>query len=203
MSGASATVDMCAAAFGVIEHALGLTPVAPPKLSEAGTAPVFVCFKTNDGSLRGCIGTFTTGSLATQVPKYASQAAFRDSRFKPLRREELSGLQCTVSTLHSFEKARQWDAWCVGEHGVRIRGEYHGELFSATFLPKVAAEQGWDQRETMLNLLDKAGVPPREDMFPSLFVERYQHSEASMSYEEYRSSTGRPLPSAATTCATC
>ena len=44
-------------------------------------------------------------------------SALRDRRFAPITLQELAELQCTVSLLHSFERAAAWDAWQIGVHG--------------------------------------------------------------------------------------
>ena len=201
-----ASPALCAAAFAAIERKLSISPPSSLAALPEAQAPVFVTLKTSNGNLRGCIGTFAAGPLASVVPSYAERAAFSDQRFKPLSKNELAGLQCTVSVLHSFERVEKWDDWCVGQHGVRITGEAKSQRFSSTFLPKVATEQGWSRRETMLQLLKKAGVPSfPESAWPELNIERYQHSECSLSYAAYRGDDGvelaRSAPNNGSRCA--
>jgi len=48
--------------------------------------------------------------------------------------------------------------WEVGKHGIEI--EFTGEggrIHRGTYLPHVASEQDWNQRETIDSLLKKAG----------------------------------------------
>ena len=45
----------------------------------------------------------------------------------------------------------------MGKHGIEIDFEVNGKGYGSTFLPEVAAEQGWDQKETMEQLVYKAG----------------------------------------------
>ncbi len=61
--------------------------------------------------------------------------------------------------LSKFERIHDPLDWEVGKHGIEIefkdqngKGPYRG-----TYLPHVASEQGWDQRETLQSLLQKAG----------------------------------------------
>ena len=86
-----------------------------------------------------------------------SSSAFQDNRFDPVILEEVPQLQCEVSLLHSFEKARDALDWEVGKHGIMIEFEVNDRPFSATFLPEVATEQGWDKMTTLRHLVRKAG----------------------------------------------
>lgn len=52
----------------------------------------------------GCIGSLAPRSLS-ELPKYALKSAFHDSRFEPLRPEELPDLECGVSLLVDYEEA--------------------------------------------------------------------------------------------------
>jgi AMMECR1 domain-containing protein len=60
-------------------------------------------------------------------------SALRDRRFPPIEAHELSLLHCTVSFLHSFEKAAGWSDWEVGKHGLII--EFRGEAPNPTPQP--------------------------------------------------------------------
>lgn len=56
------------------------------------------------GELRGCIGTIKFHrSLYEDVRSNAEAAAFRDSRFSPLREDELAGVDVEVSVLSPLE----------------------------------------------------------------------------------------------------
>lgn len=66
--------------------------------------------RTLDGRLRGCLGSLSPLCLATGLPEYARLSA-RDSRFPPITLAEVSGLDCAVSVLHSFERGRDWQDW--------------------------------------------------------------------------------------------
>jgi len=55
--------------------------------------------------LRGCIGSiFAQSPLAVDVAENAFNAAFRDPRFSPLKKEELSLIEIKISVLSPFEK---------------------------------------------------------------------------------------------------
>jgi hypothetical protein len=93
-------------------------------------------------------------------PNSENESALRDSRFPPIAARELPSLSCGVSLLSSFEPASGWDDWEVGTHGLII--EFTDPAMrcrrTATFLPEVAAEQGWDKEATLDALIKKAGA---------------------------------------------
>ena len=58
--------------------------------------------------------------------------------------------------------------------------------YSATFLPEVAAEEGWDQMTTLKYLVEKAGYNGKlEDVLEKISCERYQSSKILLTYKEY------------------
>lgn len=73
----------------------------------ASPAPCFVCVKTLDGELRGCIGTIepARGTLAEEVVANAISAAMNDPRFDPVKAEELANLRYSVDVLFPAEPA--------------------------------------------------------------------------------------------------
>lgn len=74
--------------------------------------PLFVTWYTGrEKRLRGCIGTFTPLPLHDGLKEYAITSAFRDSRFEPIGRDELSKLNCSVSLLTNFEPTKSWHDW--------------------------------------------------------------------------------------------
>ena len=88
-----------------------------------------------------------------------------------------------------FELCRSWDDWEIGKHGIRISYQQ----YSATYLPEVAFEQGWNHEETIRSLLRKAGNAGgyvTAHIKQQIEVERYQSSKAYMSYAEYASLRG-------------
>ena len=80
--------------------------LASPLLRER--AACFVSIKTNEGDLRGCIGTIepTNMSLAKELITNAISAATRDPRFFPVTSDELAGLRYSVDVLEPPEPAR-------------------------------------------------------------------------------------------------
>lgn len=108
------------------------------------------------GQLRGCIGSFEPDqSLAEVIKSMALAAAFHDSRFLPLQKDELKEVEIEISVLSPRQKIASPDIIEAGKHGVYLqRGTKSG-----VYLPQVASEQGWD-KETFLNSLceEKTGL---------------------------------------------
>jgi len=99
----------------------------------------FVTLTIQD-QLRGCIGSiFAQNPLAVDVAENAFNAAFRDTRFSPLKKEELSLIEIKISVLSPFEKI---NAKNLKELFSIIR-EYKDGIYlkspdgRATFLPDV------------------------------------------------------------------
>ncbi len=119
---------------------------------------VFVTLKI-DGILRGCIGNIEpVKALGQGVHDNAINAAFHDSRFSPLTRQELAKVDLSVSVLTRPEKLKfkgheELLELLSEEDGVILK---HGRS-SATFLPQV-----WQQLphgELFLgHLCSKAGL---------------------------------------------
>jgi len=108
-----------------------------PELKELGASFVTL---TQDGQLRGCIGSIIAHrSLLEDIIENAQSAAFRDPRFMPLKEEELAGTRIEVSLLTQPQLLEYSDLpdlkskVRVGVDGVILR---HGHN-QATFLPQV------------------------------------------------------------------
>jgi hypothetical protein len=115
----------------------------------------FVTLKKN-GELRGCIGHMAEDTPVAQVvSRMALAAAFEDTRFSPVRPEELSSLEYEISVLTPLAPVQGPGSIVVGRDGVVIRKAGR----SAVFLPQVAPEQGWSREELLDHLCEKAGLP--------------------------------------------
>lgn len=148
-----------------IAQKLGITSKVPePDLSEIPDTlltekrGVFVTLH-KDGQLRGCIGNIAPEkSVLEGVKENAVSAAFNDSRFPPLTKEELAHIDIEVSLLTppeqmQFSHTREMlDQLTPFEDGVIVEKDHR----RATFLPQV-----WEQlpaREAFLShLCLKAG----------------------------------------------
>jgi AMMECR1 domain-containing protein len=94
----------------------------------------------------------------------------------------------SVSLLRHFEDGTDYRDWEVGVHGIRI--EFHnekGNKRTATYLPEVASEQGWDHIQTIDSLLRKGGfkgiVTP--EIRRNIKLTRYRSEKVSVSYQDY------------------
>ncbi|KAI0069207.1 hypothetical protein BV25DRAFT_114891 [Artomyces pyxidatus] len=163
--------------------------------------------------LRGCIGNFEALPLHEGLAEYALISAFRDHRFRKIEARELSSLECGISLLTDFEDAASYLDWTVGVHGIHISFPHPSTLpstpsdapsplssslsllaspkrahpFSATYLPEVAPEQGWDKIEAIDSAIRKAGWTGRisEDLRRSVKVRRYQSRKCTVGWDEY------------------
>lgn len=118
---------------------------------------VFVSLKKND-KLRGCIG-FIHGvkPLYQMVQDVAESAAFRDPRFPPLTKEELSEVKIEISVMTPLHKVPSPRKIKVRQHGVLIK---HGEA-QGLLLPQVAERNKWDRKALLENVCLKAGLEKR------------------------------------------
>jgi len=142
-------------------EALGLGPLRSfdePWLREPGAT--FVTLR-HRAKLRGCVGSLHAHRpLFDDVRANARAAAFHDTRFAPVSREELPELSFEVSLLSS---PAPFEVSCEEEALARLRPGVDGLIFDcegcrSTFLPQV-----WDHlrepREFLTQLKLKAGLP--------------------------------------------
>ena len=62
-----------------------------------------------------------------------------------------------------------------------------GEFHSATYLPEIAEEQGWDQKTTLKHLVRKARYFfDIENIENNIQTERYQSIKKTITYDEYK-----------------
>uniref|UniRef100_A0A0K8TPT0 AMMECR1 domain-containing protein n=1 Tax=Tabanus bromius TaxID=304241 RepID=A0A0K8TPT0_TABBR len=185
-----AVPDMCFFCFEVLYCELNSIDGPSDPCFTNDPYPLFVTWKIGrDKRLRGCIGTFSAMHLHSGLREYAITSALKDSRFSPITREEFPRLTVSVSILQGFEEARGYLDWTLGVHGIRIEFlNERGCKRTATYLPQVATEQGWDQTQTIDSLLRKGGyraaITP--DTRKSIKLTRYRSQEIQMSYNEYR-----------------
>ncbi len=121
-------------------------------LSDKGAA--FVTLK-KEGQLRGCIGhVIARVPLFECISSVARAAAIHDTRFKPVRPEELDELEYEISVLTSPEPIKPEDV-VVGRDGlIMSRGGRSGLL-----LPQVPIEWNWDREQFLSSTCRKAGLP--------------------------------------------
>ncbi|HET6980001.1 MAG TPA: AmmeMemoRadiSam system protein A [Pyrinomonadaceae bacterium] len=122
--------------------------VAPPPLTAgllATPAPCFVCLKTLDGELRGCIGTIepARATLAEEIVANAISAAMNDPRFDPVKAEELSNLRYSVDVLFPAEPATM-DDLDPSVYGVIVEDE--SGMRRGLLLPDIAGVENAEQQ---------------------------------------------------------
>jgi hypothetical protein len=122
------------------------------------------CFVTltQDGQLRGCIGTLEARrTLLADVKENAVAAAVRDPRFAPLTAGELERTDIEVSLLSPMQALRfDTEAQALTQLRPGIDGVVlEFERYRSTFLPQVWAQLP-TASEFMAQLKRKAGLPP-------------------------------------------
>ncbi|MEI8201605.1 MAG: AmmeMemoRadiSam system protein B [Bacteroidota bacterium] len=108
------------------------------------------------GSLRGCIGNFTSGEpLYRLIRQMTIAAATEDHRFSPLAPDEIDNIDIEISVLSSMKKITSIAEITLGKHGIYLKKGNR----SGTFLPQVATETGWTKEEFLGHCAkDKAGL---------------------------------------------
>ena len=147
-------------ARAAISNALG----QPLKADESASwlqekAACFVTLTQKD-ELRGCIGTLEAHRhLLDDVKHNALAAAFHDSRFSPLTREELDKTEIEISLLSAMQPldfSSELDALAQLRPGIDGVVLEYGH-YRSTFLPQVW-EQLPDAKEFISHLKRKAGL---------------------------------------------
>lgn len=189
-NGMVASAEMGFFCFEVLyKHLNDMDPPSDPSNFNNDKYPFFVTWYVGkEKRLRGCIGTFNAIHLQDGLREYALTSAFKDSRFHPIRREEFQQLSVSVSILRNFEDGADYLDWVVGVHGIRIEFiNEKGHKRTATYLPDVASEQGWDHVQTIDSLLRKGGFRATitQDLRKSIKLTRYQSERITVTYQDY------------------
>jgi AmmeMemoRadiSam system protein A len=114
---------------------------------------VFVTLHVH-GRLRGCIGVIEGEEpLGEAVVRCAASAALQDSRFSPVRPEELGELEIEISLLSPLVPIAPEDVQ-VGRHGLLIIQDTKRGLL----LPQVAEEHHLTREQFLEETCHKAGL---------------------------------------------
>lgn len=106
-------------------------------------------------ALRGCVGyVLPVNSVYRAVAETARAAAFEDTRFSPVTKDEALHLEIELSIL-SPPKPIHADAIEIGRHGLLISMAGHRGLL----LPQVPVEHHWDRATFLEQTCRKAGLP--------------------------------------------
>ena len=158
-------VALPALARNAVETFIRSGNIVTPAESTAGflasPAPCFVCLKTLDGELRGCIGTIepARATLAEEVVANAISAAMNDPRFDPVKAAELSNLRYSVDVLLPSEPAEMSDL-DPAAFGVIVEDESGSRR--GLLLPDI---EGIDNAEQQVEVAArKAGIARNERM---------------------------------------
>ncbi len=118
-------------------------------------AGAFVSLYKNK-ELRGCIGRFDPDQpLYKVVQDMAVASSTRDTRFNPVKSDELGNIKIEISVLTPLKKINSPDEIILGKHGIYMKKGYN----SGTFLPQVATSTGWTKEEFLGHCSrDKAGM---------------------------------------------
>src|ERR1700722_448689 len=126
----------------------------PPNERLAQPRGVFTSLYLKE-ELRGCVGYVRPeNSLYRAVAESARAAAFADTRFSPLKKEEAPQVSVELSVLSPLQSIAP-EAVEVGRHGLLVTMDgYRGLL-----LPQVAVGHGWDRIKFLEQTCRKAGLP--------------------------------------------
>ena len=115
---------------------------------------VFVTLRIGD-ELRGCIGHVEAHMpLWESVRDMAAAAAERDTRFTPVRPEDIPRLGYEISVLSPMTPLLPEEIR-VGTHGLYVRRD---GTASGLLLPQVAVEWEWNAEEFLRRTFEKAGL---------------------------------------------
>lgn len=143
-----------------------------PALAQPGATFVTL---TQDGQLRGCIGSLEASRpLDTDVRENAKAAAFRDPRFNPLDREELDRTRVEVSLL---TPAKPLEISDEADAIRQLRPGIDGMIFECngrrgTFLPQVW--EGLPEPRQFLNHLKQKAGFAADFWSPEVKLYRYE-----------------------------
>lgn len=111
--------------------------------------------------LRGCIGhPYPDAKLIEAVVDSAKSAAFSDTRFNKVEKEEMKHITVEISVLTIPEEIRPnaknfKEVIKCGRDGLIVKQGWNAGLL----LPQVPVEWGWDEKEFLSQTCWKAGLP--------------------------------------------
>jgi AmmeMemoRadiSam system protein A len=123
-------------------------------------AACFVSIHTEDGGLRGCIGTILPvhGNLFEEIKSNAVSAAFRDPRFLPMTLDEVKKAEISVDILSTPERVHSLSELDHIKYGVIVSD---GRVRRGVLLPDL---DGVDSVEEQVRIAKiKAGINEKTD----------------------------------------
>ncbi|MCF7899803.1 AmmeMemoRadiSam system protein B [Candidatus Babeliales bacterium] len=116
---------------------------------------IFVTLNTKSGDLRGCIGRIISQEpLLKTAVDVSLESAFHDTRFLPLKKEELDNIIINISILTPPDPIDSYKKIRIGIDGIILKKGWA----SSVFLPQVAPSFNWDLKTTLEQLSLKAGL---------------------------------------------
>lgn len=137
---------------------------------------VFVTLNNNSG-LRGCIGyPLPDKLLFNALEDAAISAATEDSRFPPVKYDELNSITFEVTVLTSPKKIivsnpREYLSQIkVGRDGLIVKNGF----YSGLLLPQVPIEYGWNEEEFLEYTCQKAGLSKNEWKNTEIEIQKFE-----------------------------
>ncbi|WP_158305375.1 AmmeMemoRadiSam system protein A [Opitutus terrae] len=133
---------------------------------------VFVTIRSDDGDLRGCRGSPDPGDVIEQTWRHACSSAFHDTRFAPLRIDDLPHVRFSVSVLGEIEPVESLAELDPARYGVLVAAiDGRGALL----LPGI---EGINSVADQLRCVkQKAGIPLDEWVRIERFTAQAFHEE--------------------------
>ncbi len=114
---------------------------------------------TLNNHLKGCIGYITSQlTVFETVCEAAKQAAVKDPRFNPLKKDEVNKINLEISILSVPVPISDYSQINIGTHGLLLDEPYNRGLL----LPQVATENNFDLPKFLTAICEKAGINPYE-----------------------------------------
>jgi MEMO1 family protein len=135
--------------------ALGRELAALPPSGALDRAQAVFVTLNEDGRLRGCVGQIEPEYwLPEAIVHAAIDASLHDTRFDPVRPDEVARLSLEVTVLSPPYPVKSWQDIVLGKHGIVLEKDGRRALF----LPQVPGEQHWNLPQTLDALAHKAGL---------------------------------------------
>ncbi len=159
----------------IMAHFGGAVDAGPYEEAFPEKQGAFVTLKTfPDDKLRGCIGyVLPVFPLAETVQRAAVSAAFEDTRFSPLQKDEQFVVEVSVLTVPqplSCPPEERAENIRIGVDGIIV--EYRG--CQGLLLPQVATEHNLSAKEFLYHLALKAGIGPEDVYSPEAVISTFQ-----------------------------
>lgn len=155
-----------------------LKPIVTPELKKLkGAFVTLYTIKNGKRTLRGCIGRINAIMPLYQVVADMTLAsAFHDSRFTPVKEEELDQLLIEISVLTPPHPVKSYKDIILNKHGIILTLDSS----SALFLPRVPKEFGMSFEQTLAELSKKAGLKENDWKSPKAQFQVFE----SLDFEE-------------------